>query len=309
MYELQQRTEKCLTDPDGMRNTLKLIISIVAVLNNIISVLISPQLIAELTKPQPPLSPEAVKSIIEDVTQSSIMRLDTNSMAKLWDLITMVFKWQVTMTTDIMALTLRHLYEIETYLINPDTHLQLHRVQNVVENFNKIFNKNEKEKLHAGIVEWLQSFNVRVSLLLRMGLQNEDASFTSNNNNAVAEDMLKNLGENIYEVTQNGKILEPDPHEEEEERLDNKELEVFANEMLGARKLSAAENGPNMNLHINEFQRKEKDDIQLKIFDNIKVSTPDDALKKIFSDLNLDDFEEDSSMKDDLLDIIGSETV
>lgn len=235
------------------------------------------------------------------------MRLDTNSMARLWDLITMVFKWQVTMTSDIMGLTLRHLYEIETYLINPDTHLQLHRVQNVIENFNKIFDKHEKEKLHGGVLEWLQNFNIRVSLLLRMGLQNEDASFISNNNNPVAEDMLKNLGENIYEVTQNGKILEPDS-QEDEEHLDNKELEVFASEMLGARKLSN-ENGPNMNLLINEFHRKEKDDIQLKIFDNIQVSTPDDTLKKIFSDLNLDDFETDSSVKDDLLDIIGSDAV
>ncbi|KAF5296485.1 hypothetical protein FQR65_LT01474 [Abscondita terminalis] len=274
------------------------------VLSDIISVLISPQLIAELTKPQPPLSCDAVRVIIEDVTQSSIMRLDSNSMTRLWDLITMVFKWQVSLSPDIMSITLRHLYEIETYLIHQDTHLQLHRVQNVVENFNKILDKTEKEKIREGILTWLQDFNIKVALLMRMGLQNEDGTFVYDNRNPVTEEMLKNLGENIYEVTQNGKVLEEE-NKEEVSASESYELQAFADEMLGKRKLSGG-SGSNMRLLINDG--KQKDEIKLEIFDKIDVSTQDSALQKIFSDLNLQDVDVNSSINDDLLDIIGSET-
>ncbi|KAK4873925.1 hypothetical protein RN001_013285 [Aquatica leii] len=210
-------------------------------------------------------------------------------MSRLWDLITMVFKWQITLSSDIIGVTLRHLYEIETYLINPETHLQLHRVQNVIENFNKILGKTEKEKIREDILTWMQGYNIKVALLLRMGLQNEDGTFIFDNHNPVAEEMLKNLGENIYEVTQNGKILEQENKEKANEK-ENYELQTFADEMLGKRKMSS-ENCPNMRLLIND--NKQKDEIKLEIFDNIDVSTQDSTLRKIFSDLNLQDVDMD----------------
>ncbi|KAJ8935117.1 hypothetical protein NQ314_013013 [Rhamnusium bicolor] len=79
------------------------------VLEEIISVLISKSLIADLMKPQATYSHENVREIVEDVTQSSAMRLDPVSMGKLWDLITMVFKWQVSMSENLLGITLRHL--------------------------------------------------------------------------------------------------------------------------------------------------------------------------------------------------------
>lgn len=216
----------------------------------------------------------------------------------------MVFKWQITLSSDIIGVTLRHLYEIETYLINPETHLQLHRVQNVIENFNKILGKTEKEKIREDILTWMQGYNIKVALLLRMGLQNEDGTFIFDNHNPVAEEMLKNLGENIYEVTQNGKILEQENKEKANEK-ENYELQTFADEMLGKRKMSS-ENCPNMRLLIND--NKQKDEIKLEIFDNIDVSTQDGTLRKIFSDLNLQDVDVNSSVNEDLLEIIGGET-
>lgn len=107
-----------------------------------------------------------------------------------------------------MKLTLRHLYELETYVINSDTHTQLQRVQVLIENFNKIFSPNEQEQLRHDLLVWLNKYNIRVSLLLRMGLQNQDGSFVLDASIPIAQDMLKNLGENIYAVTRNGKILE-----------------------------------------------------------------------------------------------------
>lgn len=57
--------------------------------------------------PQPNSSHQDIKDIIEDITQSSSMRLDSVSMSKLWDLITMVFKWQMSVTDDVIGKTFK----------------------------------------------------------------------------------------------------------------------------------------------------------------------------------------------------------
>lgn len=79
-------------------------------------------------------------------------------------------------------------------MINPETHEQLHKVQNLIENFNKMLTLQEKHSLHERVTEWLKKFNVRVSLLLRMGLQDMDGNFMTNNLTPVAEELLKNIG-------------------------------------------------------------------------------------------------------------------
>lgn len=63
---------------------------VISVLDEIISTLITPELIAELAKPQDTYSHKSVRLIMEDVVHSSAMRLDNSSMDRLWELITMV---------------------------------------------------------------------------------------------------------------------------------------------------------------------------------------------------------------------------
>lgn len=75
----------------------------ISVLEDIISDLVSKELLGDMLPPQPNSSHEDIKNIIEDITQSSSMRLDSISMSKLWDLITMVFKWQMSVTDDVIG--------------------------------------------------------------------------------------------------------------------------------------------------------------------------------------------------------------
>lgn len=252
-------------------------------------------------KPQAAYGHEAVRDIIEDVTQSSMMRLDATSMNKLWDLITMVFKWQVTISKEVIAVTLRHLYEIENYVTSPDTQLQLHKVQNLVDNFNKILSTKEKSDLKDDIIYWLKDVNVRVSLLLRMGLQNMEGIFITENLDPTAEKMLKNLGENIYSVTQNGRILEKNENKPEPEV---NELQLFVDQILGERKLSTGSDNRNfLRLAIDE-QNGNNNEIQ-NGFDNIDVNT-DGQIREMMSEMVVAD-KEDGSLKDDLLEMIGGE--
>lgn len=59
---------------------------------------------------------------------------------------------------------------------------------------------------------------------------------------------------------------------------------------------------------------EDNDKINLKVFDDIEVSVCGDQLKSIFDELSLDDVHESepsltSTVKDELLNIIGSENV
>ncbi|RZC43045.1 Oscp1 domain containing protein [Asbolus verrucosus] len=275
-----------------------------AVLDEIISVLISKQLITELMKPQATYSHESVRDIIEDVTQSSMMRLDAVSMNKLWDLITMVFKWQVTVSEEVIDITLRHLYEVENYLTNPDTQIQLHKVQNLVDNFNKILSKKEKKELRDDILYWLKDANVRVSLLLRMGLQNMEGIFITDNLDPTAEKMLKNLGENIYSVTQNGRILEKNRNKPEPEV---NELQLFVDQILGDRRGSCNDNRKHLRLDIDDQNGNNNEKTKSKIvFDNIDVNTEDQQMQKMMNEMEVSG-KEDGCLKDDLLAMIGGE--
>lgn len=91
------------------------------------------------------------------------------------------------------GITLRHLYEIKTFVRNTETHQLLERVQNLIENFNKILDI-KKCTLHKDLLYWLKDYNIRVSLLLKMCLQNMDGTFVTGHSNPVVEEMLKNPG-------------------------------------------------------------------------------------------------------------------
>ncbi|KAI4457245.1 oxidored-nitro domain-containing protein [Holotrichia oblita] len=181
------------------------------VLNQIISILISKELISDMmTLPQAVHSQERMKQTIGDIAQSSIMRLDAISMDKLWDLVTMVYKWQVTLGPDVLKITRRHVSELEDYISNGEVLLQLRRVQNIVDNFGVLLDGHELSRLKVDILDWLSESanNVKVSLLLKMGLQNVDGTFVTTDDALYRtrqyETILANLGQNIYNLAEAG---------------------------------------------------------------------------------------------------------
>ncbi|KAK9883106.1 hypothetical protein WA026_001305 [Henosepilachna vigintioctopunctata] len=279
------------------------------VLDEIISTLLSRELISDIMKPQTTYSHKIMKDMMSVITQSSAMRLDTSSMNKLWDLITMVYKWQLTMSHEVIKITMRHLYEIENYVTNPETQLRIHKVQDYVDNFNKILTQEEKVTLREDILYWLKQYNVRVSLLMRMGLQSMSGNFIVNNLNPIANEMLRNLGENIYAVTQNGKILD--------DRKMSVKSESDVNEMLhfvdqiNVRKLSTGnyEKSDNfLKLTINEANSGGSSGRQrLGSFGSIEVQVDSPNLEDLVQDLTVkeDSRARKTSLKEDLLNLLG----
>lgn len=262
----------------------------------------------EVNKPQAPYSHEALKNLIEDVTQSSAMRLDCKSMDKLWDLITMVFKWQISLSSDILKLTARHLYEIENYVTAEETQLQLHKVQNLFDNYEKILSKNEKVELRDALCAWLDEYNVRVSLLMRLGLQDLDGNFVVDDLEPFAEDMLRNLGENIYTTTQNGKLYKSVKGAEKgEEKVEGFELKLLAEQILGERKMSNESSILKLAIQ-RKNEGEDEENSNVAHFDNIKIERNCNELGALFDELNLGEREGNAEdFHDDLINMIGND--
>ncbi|XP_045476928.1 protein OSCP1 isoform X1 [Harmonia axyridis] len=280
------------------------------VLDEIIGTLVSRELITDIMKPQATYSHMSIKEMISVITQCSAMRLDPSSMNKLWDLITMVYKWQLTMSHEVIKITLRHLYEIENYITNPETQIRLQKVQDHMDNFNKMLSQEEKITLREDILYWLKQYNVRVSLLMRMGLQSMSGNFIVDNLNPVANDMLKNLGENIYAVTQNGKILE-DRKMSSRSDSDVNEMLYFVDQ-INVRKSSSGnfQKGEHfLKLSINEQNMGPVEERKrLSSFGSIEVQVDSPNLEELVKDLSVkeDGRLRKSSLKEDLLSLLGA---
>lgn len=133
------------------------------------------------------------------------MRLDTHSLDKLLDLMIMVFKWQMFLMgspDELLNITFRHLHGVGKLM--PD---QMKMI--LIDNSNQFFfvhwnelREEDRYGLVRNINRFLSPFNIRISLLIRMKLQQRDGSFVDKNE-ALSSDFFRyyvnNLGENLYE--------------------------------------------------------------------------------------------------------------
>ena len=93
------------------------------VMNDIVSTMFNRRFIEEIfNKHQPIYSRRVLKTMFDKLAHASIMKLNSNSMDKLYDLMTMAVKYQVLMCHNprhLIALTLNHLDAILSYVTCP----------------------------------------------------------------------------------------------------------------------------------------------------------------------------------------------
>ncbi|KAH3826465.1 hypothetical protein DPMN_128371, partial [Dreissena polymorpha] len=97
------------------------------VLHDIVSTMFHKRFVEELFKPQPLYSKKALRTVFDRLAHASIMRLNAASMDKLYDLMTMAFKYQVSLSLtpkDILLITLNHMDAIRKFVEGQDTILQ-----------------------------------------------------------------------------------------------------------------------------------------------------------------------------------------
>lgn len=154
------------------------------------------------------LTVQQTRILLTDIACCSLMRLDVNSMDKLWDLMVMIFKWQMFLTNKsaqmLLDLSFRHLDGIGRLI--PEMRKQI-LIDNVKKSLIELWDplcEDEQIIVHRKVYKWLKPYNTKISILIRMGLQRSNGEFEIEpKNNLFYNYYIENIGENIYSKTAN----------------------------------------------------------------------------------------------------------
>ena len=122
---------------------------------------------------------QEVKSIFESLAHSSIMRLNTTSMNKLFELMLMTLKLQILRTRypeEIYQIVINHFYGVIEIMkmIDPNDTELIDILKNAMNNFMNIYGKLNPYDyiiLKSVILRFLQGKNVKVSIFIQENLQ------------------------------------------------------------------------------------------------------------------------------------------
>ncbi|XP_067141105.1 protein OSCP1 isoform X2 [Centruroides vittatus] len=151
------------------------------VVNDIVKTMFDRQFMDEIFKPQQLYSKSALRSLFEKIAHASIMKLNTPSMDKLYDLMTMVFKYQVylcPMPLDLLSITLNHLDAIRNFVITkPNIASQVDFVNiKLMETYQNLSLANF-QLLRFTLLNFFQDLRIRVSIFIKEGIQHQNARF------------------------------------------------------------------------------------------------------------------------------------
>ena len=151
----------------------------VKVLHDVIKAMFDPPFVDELFTPQDIYTQKSTRHIFDKLAHSSIMRLSENSMDKLYDLMTMVFKYQLVNCLEpheIMDVTLTHLATIKSYLTDRAVIKMVDDYEKRARDMYGTFQPPEWIELCQTLFKFVHDKKIKVSLLLQEGLQNPDGT-------------------------------------------------------------------------------------------------------------------------------------
>lgn len=198
---------------DKKSNHIKIVLLLHTVLRDLTCVLLDPKLLDQfMLAPHPvpdqPSVPHHIlthkqcRILLSDIACCSLMRLDATSMDKLWDLMVMVLKWQLTLsgsdTQHLLDLTFRHMDGIGRLLPESrKTTLIDCTKRHLIEYWDQMA-ETDRTDCHKSLLQWLRPFTVKISILIRLGFQRPDASFETRIDSEFFRYYSDHLGENIY---------------------------------------------------------------------------------------------------------------
>ena len=155
----------------------------IRVIKDIGNILFNKKFQSELYIHKKPYKHQEVKAIFESFAHSSIMRLNTTSMNKLFELMLMTLKLQILRTRypeEIYQITLNHFLGIIEILNSIETEDKslLNRVQEEMLNFKQNYSKLSSYDyiiLKSVILRFLQGKNVKVSIFIQDNLQDNNS--------------------------------------------------------------------------------------------------------------------------------------
>ncbi|XP_011876684.1 PREDICTED: LOW QUALITY PROTEIN: protein OSCP1 [Vollenhovia emeryi] len=170
LYVLRQRLKAQKIDVDKT----------IQVLDDVTATLLNPKILSPIFQESPMIEVAQLRSTLESVVLSSIMKLDRSSMDKLFDLMIMMVKYQLQAATgprEVILITLNHMDAMRDMVSDVNVQKSVSMVHQMIINFYGCLTFDEVWKVRQSCLKELEPYNVRVSILLRRGLQNDDASF------------------------------------------------------------------------------------------------------------------------------------
>lgn len=147
------------------------------VLRDVIRSMYAPEFIKELFKPQHMYSNESTRQIFEKIAHSSIMRLNKTSMDKLYDLMSMGFKYQllsISAPEELVVVTKRHLSYLQRIVKGTSAAPLVARAATNLDTTYADLPIGEWFLMKQMLASFLQNRRVRVSILLKAKMQHKD---------------------------------------------------------------------------------------------------------------------------------------
>ena len=148
------------------------------VINDVVKTMFNEKFVAELFKPHELYTNSATRDIFDRLAHSSIMRLNKNSMDKLYDLMTMGFKYQMLQCTSpdqLVQVTLNHLESVRQF-VEGDAE---EAVDAVIRRVNEVYSSFTPDQFHwlrRTIARFYQNRKVKISMFLANGYQETDGT-------------------------------------------------------------------------------------------------------------------------------------
>ncbi|XP_014218130.1 protein OSCP1 [Copidosoma floridanum] len=170
LYVLQQRLQAQKISPEKTTQ----------VINDVTGALLNPKQLEVVFDRGPLMRLAWLRTSLERVALCSIMKLDDNSSNKLFDLMIMMVKYQLATATgprEVILSTLNHLDAIRDMVMDKKLRGYVDNAHRyIVETYGGMTYK-EIWSIRDDCLTEIQSHCVRVSMLLKLGMQNEDTSF------------------------------------------------------------------------------------------------------------------------------------
>ncbi|CAI8020751.1 Protein OSCP1 [Geodia barretti] len=152
------------------------------VMQDMVKTMFREQSLEELFKPQPIPSRKGLQMLLQGVAHSSIMRLSNTAMDKLYDLISMAFKYQLMVCPrpeDIVLVTLNHLDSIKSLVADDSQHCHdmIHTACRKLNEHYSLLSKAEFVTLRNTMLSLFQDSQKRISVLMRQKLQHQNGAF------------------------------------------------------------------------------------------------------------------------------------
>ena len=152
------------------------------VLQDVVRTMYNPIFVQELFRPQEVYTMQSTRQIFDRLAHSSIMRLNESSMDKLYDLISMGFKYQTLASNypqELLHVTLNHLYQLRAKVEDaPAVAALIDDAIRLVNEKYAAMSALEFALLKQTLCRFFADKKVKVSLFLQDGLQKNDGAIT-----------------------------------------------------------------------------------------------------------------------------------